>query len=189
MVSSNSFDEKISWLFASKPVAMLHIALLIMCSLHDFEFWTTITKCIPFCAFTIFWNIIFIHYSSLNKYLRQFPQSHDEHMTQTVSNMASAISFGIRNHGKYFDEVTYSTKLHSTKWRFNEVTIRRKLSTKCRSRLSVVRRSVVDPLQWPSLNGIHLWLKLCSLYYFSQSGLDIMNNSIKSSNEMKIYRF
>ena len=87
------------------------------------------------------WN-----YSSLNEYLRQFPQSHDEHMTQTVSNMASAISFGIRNHGKYFDEVTYSTKLHSTKWRFDEVTIRRKLSTKCRSRRSVVRRSVVDPL-------------------------------------------
>ena len=140
MVSSN--NEKISWLFASKPVAMLHVAFLIMCSSHDFEVWTTITKCIPFCAFTIFWNIIFIHYSSLNEYLRQFPQSHDEHMTQTVSNMASAISFGIRNHGKYFDEVTYSTKLHSTKWRFDEVTIQRKLSTKCRSRRSVVRRSV-----------------------------------------------
>ena len=61
------------------------------------------------------WN-----YSSLKVYLRQFPQSHDEHMTQTVSNMASAISFGIQNHGKYFDEVTYPTKLHSTKWRFDE---------------------------------------------------------------------
>ena len=47
-------------------------------------------------------------------------ESHDEHLTQKVSNMASAISFGIRNHGKYFDQVTYSTKLHSTKWRFDE---------------------------------------------------------------------
>ena len=55
------------------------------------------------------------NYSTLNEYLRQFPQSHDEHMTQIVSNMASAISFGIQNRGKYLDEVTYSTKLHSTK--------------------------------------------------------------------------
>ena len=60
-----------------------------------------------------------MNYSSLNEYLWQFPQSHDEHMTQTVSNMVSAINFGIRNYGNYFDQVTYSTKLHSTKWRFD----------------------------------------------------------------------
>ena len=30
----------------------------------------------------------------------KFPQSHDKHMTQTVSNMAPTISFDIRNHGK-----------------------------------------------------------------------------------------
>ena len=36
MVSLNSFNKKISRLFASKPVAMLHIALLIMCSSHDY---------------------------------------------------------------------------------------------------------------------------------------------------------
>ena len=41
-------------------------------------------------------------------------------ITQTVSNMASTISFDIRNHGKIFDQVTYSTKLHSTKWPFNK---------------------------------------------------------------------
>ena len=90
------------------------------------------------------WN-----YWSLNEYLRQFPQSHDEHKTQTVSNMASVISFGIQNRGKYFDKVTYSTKLHSTKWRFDELTIRRKLSTQCRSRRSAVRRSVIDPTKDP----------------------------------------
>ena len=39
-------------------------------------------------------------YSILNEYLQQFPQSHDEHMTKTVSNMASTISFDIGNHGK-----------------------------------------------------------------------------------------
>ena len=39
MVSSNSLDEKQSWLIARKPVAMLHFALLIMCSSHDYWQW------------------------------------------------------------------------------------------------------------------------------------------------------
>ena len=38
--------------------------------------------------------------------------------------------------------MSYSTKLHSTKLLFDELVIRQKLSTKCRSRRSVVRRSV-----------------------------------------------
>ena len=37
--------------------------------------------------------LVWLNYSSLNKYLQQFPQSHDKHMTQTVSNMVSTISF------------------------------------------------------------------------------------------------
>ena len=38
--------------------------------------------------------LVWLNYSSLNEYLQQFPQSHDKHMTQTVSNMVSTISFG-----------------------------------------------------------------------------------------------
>ena len=48
-------------------------------------------------------------------------------MTQTVSKIESTINFDIRNQGEYFDEVTHSTKLRSMKWRFDEMTIRRKL--------------------------------------------------------------
>ena len=77
--------------------------------------------------------LVWRSYLGLNDYLRQFPQSHDKHMTQTVSNMASTISFGIKIQGKNFDQVTYSTKLHSTKWPFDE-----------NFRRSVVRQSVVD---------------------------------------------
>ena len=68
------------------------------------------------------------YYTSLNDYLWQFPQSCDKHMTQTVSKIVYAmINFGIQNQGENFDQVMHSTKLHSMKWRFDEVTLRRKL--------------------------------------------------------------
>ena len=60
------------------------------------------------------------------RHLRQFPQSCDKHMTQTVSKMASMIDFGIRNQGQKFrpsdvfekvafDEETFRQSDHLTK--------------------------------------------------------------------------
>ena len=81
--------------------------------------------------------LVWQNYSSLNEYLRQFPQSHDEHMTQTVSNMVSTISFDIWNHRKnirpsnIFDnfalnEVIIRRSDHSTKT-FDEVSFNEEL--------------------------------------------------------------
>ena len=139
MVSSNSFDENISWLIASKPVAMLHVDHVLITWHGQWlrimsEVWTT----------------------SLNEYLRQFPQSLcriclcwglTSQSTTFQSCRDGATASWVIN--QYFRGVKCLAQGHNTAAvGFEPPTsrsIRRKLSTKCRSRRTVVRRSVADP--------------------------------------------
>ena len=64
----------------------------------------------------------------LYEFERLSPTISTIHDTNSIQHGVYAmINFGIRNQGEKFDQVSHSTKLRSTKWRFDEVTIRRKL--------------------------------------------------------------